>query len=338
VPTQYQRTSVDIDVVYYGDVWDLEGAIARIQERFEADDTYFTFRPHVPEQPTTTLPLRTYHVSVPTVCTDKELRGKSGQRLKVEFITTDKAPLIHETRGERLFALDTDRVYNVLPLDILFADKLTTLGPRTIGIGNHRKDEQVKQIYDIHSLLVHNLESLDFNVVRNVYLERAAEEARIRRIAFDMKAIIRDAANQLGQLCMLDIDPTGNILVWGDIANFLALYAGREAARTQAQWANVGEQLKLVFRCLFDGNSADKTSLERAFALDKELQFDHLSGAEKGLAIASFTAALIRDFGGSSSIPPKLLKGKHIRRIYWSIVNADNLDKLELFVLRNKAG
>jgi len=331
LPTQYQRTSVDIDIVFHGDIREVELAIAKIERLFKADETYFTFRPHIPRAPTTTLPLYTYYVSVPTVCTNRELWGRGEQRMKVEIIITTKATDINKMGGRQIFALDTDEVYNVLPLNQLFADKLTTLGPRTIGIGNHRKDEQVKQIYDIHSLLLHNLGLLDFGVIRQAYWERAEAEALTRGITFDRSVIMGDVHEQLDQLRRLDIDTKGNTLVWDDIANFLGLYAGAAAPRIPAHWATVGEQLNMLFCSLFanETGAVDKRTLERALTLDQSLEFDYLSGVEKGKAVASFKAGLIRDFGDSSTIPTKMLKGKHHRRILWSIVNRNNLDQLE---------
>ncbi|MGI6778200.1 MAG: hypothetical protein ACOX7R_09385 [Acetivibrionales bacterium] len=56
---------------------------------------------------------------------------------------------INKIKQPELFALETEKEFNILALESLFADKLTTLGPTTIGVSDERADEQFKQIYDV---------------------------------------------------------------------------------------------------------------------------------------------------------------------------------------------
>lgn len=69
--------------------------------------------------------------------------------------------------------------------------------------------------------------------------------------------------------------------------------------------------------------------LERALRIEKWLELSHLNGKEKGLKVREIRDTLIHEFGSYSAIPSQILKGKNIKRIFWSVVDIDNLDELE---------
>lgn len=334
LPIEYQRTSVDIDMIFCGTKDDIEDTLYKIEQLFGADDEFFKFQQHIPKDPKTTLPLFTYYVPVPSVCTENELRGTehNKQRIKVEFISHDCDIEIFKAKGNKIFAEESDHDYNVLPINHLFADKLTTLGPNTIGIQDERMDEQIKQLYDIHSLMMFNFNDLDFDVIRKKYLERARLESDNRNIPFDEQFIISNVMSQLDRLSSIDNGSSKEL--WQYIANFLGLYAGRSANSTPASWAVVGEQLKFLIHLLFV-NKSDKRKLERALSIDKILLFESMSGIEKGKKITAFKEKLIREYGHISSIDPKVLKGKNLNRVFWAIVTPDNLDQIEYFINDN---
>jgi hypothetical protein len=139
---------------------------------------------------------------------------------------------IMKAKGTNLFAVESDKEYNVLPINHLFADKLTTLGPNTIGIQEGRMDEQIKQLYDIHSLLIYNFDDLDFEIIRTEYVQRARVESECRNIPFEEQLIIHDVMEQLNKLA--SVDNGSSTELWQYISNFLGLYAGRSANRTAA--------------------------------------------------------------------------------------------------------
>lgn len=151
LPIEYQRTSVDIDIIFCGTKDDIDDTLLKIEQLFEANDEFFKFRQHIPKAPKTTLPLFTYYVPVPSVCNENELRNTEHgkQQIKVEFISHACNIEIFKAKGNNIFAVESDNEYNVLPINHLFADKLTTLGPNTIGIQDVRMHEQIKQLYDI---------------------------------------------------------------------------------------------------------------------------------------------------------------------------------------------
>jgi hypothetical protein len=139
--------------------------------------------------------MMTYYMDVPSVCTEKELFGRKNpgvQEIKIEFHFTDDLPALHRMTSPRIFAMDTRQTYQILPLNDLLGDKLTTLGPDTIGIPNDREDEQIKQIYDIDGLIRFNWDSINLPLVRKSFLARANVEARQRTLSSSMPEIFSD--------------------------------------------------------------------------------------------------------------------------------------------------
>ena len=90
LPRDAQRTSVDIDMLFYGSYQEIEETLKKIEEVLGASDKLFHFIEHVPKNPKTTLPLHTYFVDIPSVLTSAERNKKDEefprQELKIEFI------------------------------------------------------------------------------------------------------------------------------------------------------------------------------------------------------------------------------------------------------------
>jgi len=163
LPIENQRTSIDIDMICSASEVETKSGLEQIEKAFNGSKNLFKARRYTPNQPKTDLPLHTYHMEVPSVCTEKELFGKSPgvQEIKIEFHFS-KGPLpIYTIAAPSIFAVKTDLSYQVLPLNDLIGDKLTTLGPNTIGIPLERADELIKQVYDLASLLEFNWEKVD---------------------------------------------------------------------------------------------------------------------------------------------------------------------------------
>lgn len=331
LPIGYQRTSVDIDMIFCGTKEEIDTAINQIEQVLGADETFFKFKQHMPGSPKTDLPLYTYYVAVPSVCSESELMGMrfSRQNIKVEFITYPCNFEINRVQGCNLFAVESDNAYNILPINHLFADKLTTLGPNTIGIQEDRLDEQIKQLFDIHALLLFNINALDFKLIEEKFSERAKIETISRKIDFNEKVIIDDMLIQLKKFSAVDDGNNKELLKY--INDFQALYLGRNAYNTPAQWAVMSEKIKFLIQLILIYNES-KEKLIKAIDIERRLKFDEISGAEKGRKANQFKEVLTKEFGYFSSIDPKILKGKNLIRVFWSIVNPENIDQIEYFV------
>ena len=164
LPIEYQRSSIDIDIICSVSKKEIEIILKRIESKFLGEGELFKFRLHNPRNPKTNLPLYTYYMTVLFICSDRELfRTQSNiQEVKIEFFTSNKDFKINRISSPSLFAIKSNNKYNILNLNQLFADKLTTIGPNTIGIQKRRYDELIKQLYDIDMLFKFNFRNLNF--------------------------------------------------------------------------------------------------------------------------------------------------------------------------------
>jgi len=94
LPIESQRTSVDIDMICAVGIEEVEKVLEAIERKFKGTKELFKAQPHTPKDPKTNLPMMTYYMEVPSVCTEKELFGKKiagAQEIKIEFHFADEA-------------------------------------------------------------------------------------------------------------------------------------------------------------------------------------------------------------------------------------------------------
>ncbi|MBL7170847.1 MAG: nucleotidyl transferase AbiEii/AbiGii toxin family protein [Candidatus Omnitrophica bacterium] len=331
LPIEYQRTSIDIDLICAIEEEKIKDAVKYFEKRFDGNKNLFKFKLHKPKKPKTDLPLLTYYINVPSSCTDKELFKKISniQEIKVEFYISKDNLEINSFSTPKLFALESNCTYQILHIDALFGDKLTTMGPNTIGIPQERSDEQIKQIYDIFSLLQFNYKKIDFKKAKKCFIKRAELECAHRKIKFDIKLIFTDILSQLKALSSIDIDKNQELIKL--ILDFQSLYLRRNISRIPGEWANIGACLCLFLEC-FESKDCDIKNLALAFSIEETLQFKEIKGIERGNIIRKFKDDFLKEFAKYSKFPPKILKWKDPVRIFWSIVSLKNIDLINLWI------
>ena len=85
--------------------------------------------------------------------------------------------------------------------------------------------------------------------------------------------------------------------------------------------------VRLMYELMISGMGWDK--VKQALEIEKKLGMEHLSGPEKGQKIRKLRNQFIQEFGKDSVIPASTLKGKDLKRVFWAVVNIDNLNKIE---------
>ena len=196
LPVPAQRTSIDIDMICLATKEEVRTAIEGIEENLGGESKYCKFIRYQPENPKVKLDeLETYYVMVPSVCDSHELYSTNGkQQVKIEFLYSTGEYKINRIIKPELFALETEQEFNILALEDLFADKLTTLGPNTIGISDHRKDEQFKQLYDVVTLFTSNVVFILNNKesIKENYIKVAKKECKMHCIEYDAALLYED--------------------------------------------------------------------------------------------------------------------------------------------------
>lgn len=338
LPRDAQRTSVDIDMLFFGTEEEIKETLRKIEEYLGTEDELFYFHKHSPKNPKTNLPLHTYYMKVPSVLSNAERNMDREsipyQELKIEFILQPEKWEYERRMGENIFAVNSPWSYQILPLNYLFADKLTTLGCNTIGVQNERLDEQVKQFYDIMMLSRNCISEIQCSVVKEKYLKRAEQEWNTRKITpgsmlegkdYEPKYIIEDVEKQLLRYQKADSGEDAELKKF--INDFHSLYLNRKVQYDPKTVACGASLVRLMYELMMSGMGWDK--VKQALEIEKKLGVEHLSGPEKGQKIRELRNQFIQEFGKDSVIPASTLKGKDLKRVFWAIVNVDNLNKIE---------
>lgn len=338
LPRDAQRTSVDIDMLFFGTEEEIKKTLRKIEEYLGTEDELFYFHKHSPKNPKTNLPLHTYYMKVPSVLSNAERNMDREsipyQELKIEFILQPEKWEYERRTGENIFAVNSSWNYQILPLNYLFADKLTTLGCNTIGVQNERLDEQVKQFYDIMMLSRNCISEMQFSVVKEKYLKRAEQEWNTRKITlgstlerrdYEPKYIVEDVEKQLLRYQQADSGEDAELKKF--INDFHSLYLNRKVQYDPKTVACGASLVRLMYELMISGMGWDK--VKQALEIEKKLGMEHLSGPEKGQKIRKLRNQFIQEFGKDSVIPASTLKGKDLKRVFWAVVNIDNLNKIE---------
>ena len=338
LPRDAQRTSVDIDMLFFGTEEEIKETLRKIEEYLGTEDELFYFHKHSPKNPKTNLPLHTFYMKVPSVLSNAERNMDREsipyQELKIEFILQPEKWEYERRTGENIFAVNSSWNYQILPLNYLFADKLTTLGCNTIGVQNERLDEQVKQFYDIMMLSRNCISEMQCSVVKEKYLKRAEQEWNTRKITlgstlegrdYEPKYIVEDVEKQLLRYQQADSGEDAELKKF--INDFHSLYLNRKVQYDPKTVACGASLVRLMYELMISGMGWDK--VKQALEIEKKLGMEHLSGPEKGQKIRELRNQFIQEFGKDSVIPASTLKGKDLKRVFWAIVNIDNLNKIE---------
>ena len=338
LPRDAQRTSVDIDMLFFGTEEEIKKTLRKIEEYLGTEDELFYFHKHSPKNPKTNLPLHTYYTKVPSVLSNAERNMEREsipyQELKIEFILQPEKWEYERRTGENIFAVNSSWNYQILPLNYLFADKLITLGCNTIGVQNERLDEQVKQFYDIMMLSRNCISEMQCSVVKEKYLKRAEQEWNTRKITlgstlegrdYEPKYIVKDVEKQLLRYQQADSGEDAELKKF--INDFHSLYLNRKVQYDPKTVACGASLVRLMYELMISGMGWDK--VKQALEIEKKLGMEHLSGPEKGQKIRKLRNQFIQEFGKDSVIPASTLKGKDLKRVFWAVVNIDNLNKIE---------
>ena len=338
LPRDAQRTSVDIDMLFFGTEEEIKKTLRKIEEYLGTEDELFYFHKHSPKNPKTNLPLHTYYTKVPSVLSNAERNMEREsipyQELKIEFILQPEKWEYERRTGENIFAVNSSWNYQILPLNYLFADKLTTLGCNTIGVQNERLDEQVKHFYDIMMLSRNCISEMQCSVVKEKYLKRAEQEWNTRKITlgstlegrdYEPKYIVKDVEKQLLRYQQADSGEDAELKKF--INDFHSLYLNRKVQYDPKTVACGASLVRLMYELMISGMGWDK--VKQALEIEKKLGMEHLSGPEKGQKIRKLRNQFIQEFGKDSVIPASTLKGKDLKRVFWAVVNIDNLNKIE---------
>jgi len=328
-PVERQRTSIDIDMICNLNKNKIESCLKDIEESFQGEGNLLKFRSHKPKTAKTELPLMTYYITVPSEII-KSSDGKNTQEIKIEFFLNEYEWPAVAHKKPVIFALETSRAYRVLSLEGLIADKLTTIGPNSIGIPLDRRDEICKHIYDLDGLLRFANDG-DHNIyeVLRLYRKRSQLECKSRKIPFNFYEISKDALQWLAKLSTIDFER--NTFLEKDINDFQSLYLRKSINRGKSQWAIIGDKLRFYLVNLYRERPLSK-AWQESLLLESMLAFNEVEGMEKGKIIRQFKESFSSSFEKYSIFPRRVLKGKMPIRQMWHVIKPENIPNLKEWI------
>ena len=329
LPVDWQRTSVDIDMLCRATEEEIRTCLDDVENAFMGEGDLLKFRPHRPKNAKTELPLLTFFLTVPSeVITDNNNKGV--QEIKLEFFLDKEEWPSVQLKSPEIFAMETGESYRVLTLEALIADKLTTLGPNTVGIPDFRRDELCKHLYDLDTLLhfpnegTHNIVE-----VKELYFKRAELECESRKIAFIKEKIAADVVGWLNSLFLIDFRKDTQLEK--DINDFQSLYLRKTINRGKSQWAIIGEKLRFYLANLWADVPSENVWKE-ALELESLLLFNELEGKARGEVIKRFKNSFSEAFSKYSISPQKMLKGKNPSRQMWHVISPSNISEIKSWI------
>lgn len=327
LPISSQRTSIDIDMICLATREEVKRTITEIESELCGSDEYCKFKLYKPRNPKVGLDaLDTYYETVPSICDDRELFSSKGkQEVKIEFMYSESTHEITKIKNPTLFALETNREFNILSFENLFADKLTTIGPNTIGISDERADEQIKQIYDVISLFISNHEKV-FSMketIKALYEKAAYAECMIHNIEYDFDVLIDDMELMINRLKNIEY----NEILLQRANDFQSLYLRKSVRRDKAKWTIVGYQLGMLFDFIFNDDKSLLSFDEINEYIDK-LKFNHIKGPERGKITSNIRECLERQYSSIIETSPDLFR-KRIDRILWELLSKVEFDSIK---------
>jgi hypothetical protein len=198
----------------------------------------------------------------------------------------------------------------------LFGDKLTTLGPNTIGISDHRKDEQFKQLYDVITLFTSNVDFILHNkeIIKENYIKVAKKECLMHGIEYDADLLYEDM-----QLLLIRVENIeANDELMARAYDFQGFYLRNTVNRDKSGWVIAAYQIEFLIRYIFkdDNKILDYRMIEE---LVEKLQFDQIRGPEKGKKYRFIREMFNEAFLSNQHISEDLFK-KKFDRIIWELM------------------
>ena len=324
IPTERQRTSVDIDVIYLGTKDRLEEALTKIHKDFGEDEVYFKFNKHTPKNPKTILPLETYFVPIPAA-----INADSTSNIKVDFHLMESLGLeVREVENAAAFVIPLGFNPICLSPASLLGDKLLTLAQGSVGIPPDREDDIVKQLYDLE-YLTKNVNSEDTSAM-NLAMTTLFE----REIAHRSEKVGLDQAHQ-DSIRLLERYSTVNSPKPDELArtatrNFRGNYEPKPF-RSSMDWEVTAKRLQFLVRCIASNPEQALVNLKEADEIEARIE---LKGNERRIEIRQ---ALSEDFvtllrGEHRMETAKRLKNTSPERLLWEVLRPSRLSDIQSLI------
>ena len=321
IPTERQRTSVDIDVIYLGKKGRLEEALTKIHKDFGEDEVYFKFNKHIPKNPKTILSVETYFVPIPAV-----ISSDSTSNIKVDFHLMESLDLeVREVENATAFVIPLGFNPICLSPASLLGDKLLCLAQGSVGIPAEREDDIVKQLYDLEYLTksVYPKDTDAMNHAMNTLFER---EIAHRPNQVGLNQALEDSVGLLDRYSVFG-DFSADARAASAIKNFKSNYEPGPF-RSSIAWEITAKRLQFLIRSISEDPGHSLATLEEADDIAASID---LKGNEHRIefrqALSEELVTILRQENRFQEA--KRLKNVLPERLLWEVLRPSRLKELK---------
>jgi hypothetical protein len=314
LPLEKQRGSIDVDIICAATQAKIEKVVSNIERKVAG----IKFESYTPENPQTELNLLTYYVKIPALIGN----GNDYHRIKIDFLMEDIMLPTEIIHNARTFATDVKEI-KCYSATSLIGDKLLALAENTIGV--KVVDKLPKHLYDLYQISASLKLSKDqFVEITDAIKKLSVLEAKYRKLEITPEEAVQDVINTMNKYSALDLNNDN-----ADLKRQLEIFQGAYVRESQRQrmygWCTritqIGFLSKLILEVITERISPDEASRNYIAAIDCNNALGKIEGKEIN-SMRQKMATL------SKTEVPKVFNGKPLQRVFWHIVDRDNLPKI----------
>lgn len=331
VPIERQRASIDVDVLTTSSRNEMHQLLEDISEAYSVEEPYLRFEPYIPDEPAAIEGLYSYTTLAPS---------SMGQKWQVEDGTIVEARMIkldlHETHnlppGEKCGDIVAGISLGYQPLCVrrgyLIAEKLLTQAHGTVGVPDDRYQDLPKHLYDLDSLLL-SLEGFETLKEAAKWLSTLiSEQGKQWRGDAGFESVLDDLETSLLNFAIIDYSDERQR--YGRAVQRLeTLYLPEGSRMRLHQWGTMAARILAIVRLLrliFQG----KDNITHELYSHAERLADEISRYPK----PSQLTKILYDRLPGSLRQTRQFRGSPPERLFWLLINWNNLNELEDIILR----
>ena len=336
LPVERQRASRDIDLATTLTEKEIEEALEKVKQKFEAnvkDNEHFTWKLRKPlKEPKHKIEeLYCYDIIVPTRV-GSSFGKQNASLLQIDAICYEKLPFrVINLANPILFKLGL-KPFPIISKGSLIGDKLLTLADSTVGIlAKNEEDYEsyFKQIYDLTHLIDSFIDQEEvLNDIIFTIKQLTPIELKYRKLDKSIKDVLVDIIESLKKKKYFDCDssePSQTLRY--SITNFRSNYLNKDEWVIQDFWAARIAKIQFVTELLLY-LIEEKIKIGEVISIfgklkKAEIKFTEISGEN----IKNIQQKFMDYYSGDYKIS-RPLKNKPVKTIFYRIINFENFPKL----------
>ncbi len=332
VPAERQRASMDIDVLTAAPRRKIQELLQDISTAYAAEEPYLRFEPYVPDRPASIRGLYSYTTLAPSTLGQK-WRLEDGTIVEARMIKVD----FHETEnlppGEKREGTVAEIRLGYQPICVrrgyLIAEKLLTQARGTVGVPDARYPDLPKHLYDLDSLMM-SPDTVEALTEASVWLPGLIEQQGDRwKGEKGIEAVLNDLETSLLNLAVID---------YGDerekygraVQSLETLYLPSGARMKLHRWATIAARVLAIVRLLRSRITGEEVAIRSLYSMAERLAGEVRSHPKSFQLTRTLCERL-----PAPLLSVRQLRGSPPERLFWLLVDWDNLDHLEEIIARS---